>query len=52
MALFSSGEWHILMRQSVQSCEASRVATRRSCRKGIDTVEQRAARAERLVQLK
>ena len=40
------------MRQSVHSCEeASRVATRRSRRQGIDTVEQRGARAERLVQL-
>ena len=52
LALFSSGGWRILMRQSVHSCgEASRVATRRSRRQGIDTMEQRAARAERLVQL-
>ena len=52
LALFSSGEWHIFMRQSVRSCEeASRVATRRSRRQGIDTVKQRGAGAERLVQL-
>ena len=42
----------ILMRQRIHSCEeASRVATRRSRRQGIDTVEKRGARAERLVQL-
>ena len=52
LALFSAGEWHILMRQSVQSCEeASRAATRRSRRTRLDTIEHMAAKAERLVQL-
>ena len=50
-SLFSASEWHILMRQSVQSCEeVSRAATRRSQTRP-DTIEHRAGEAERLVLL-